>query len=292
MKTILAPLLGTEADAPVLKASQVLAQLFDSHIDCLHVSPDPAQLFAASTAGFETALSVTTFSADLWDAVVEASKAAATAAEKKFKAFAAQGGVRMAGYVDGIAGISAEWHRAEGDYVRAVTKDGLVHDVVVIARSAIEGEISPEIGSILSGCGRPILLAPPNIPDEISSTVAIAWKDTAEAARAVTAAMPLLKKCKRIVVLRASEDESVADAEASASRLADQLRWHGFKVQSHHVPPDILSPAEAIMAVAGELGVKLVVMGGYGRSRAYEFIFGGFTRYVLGHARLPVLLTH
>jgi nucleotide-binding universal stress UspA family protein len=33
-------------------------------------------------------------------------------------------------------------------------------------------------------------------------------------------------------------------------------------------------------------------MGGYGHSRAREFIFGGFTRQVLLSAPIPVFLSH
>jgi nucleotide-binding universal stress UspA family protein len=154
------------------------------------------------------------------------------------------------------------------------------------------GEIPPETGSILTGCGRPILLVPPAIPEDFSGTVAIAWKETAEAARAVTAAMPILKKASRIVVLSANESGEAAQAEASAVCLADQLRWHGVKVQAHQVPLDMLAPAEAVLAVAADMGAALVVMGGYGHSRAIEFVLGGFTRYALGHTQLPILLAH
>jgi nucleotide-binding universal stress UspA family protein len=33
-------------------------------------------------------------------------------------------------------------------------------------------------------------------------------------------------------------------------------------------------------------------MGGFGHSRLREFLLGGMTRYVLHHARLPVLMRH
>jgi nucleotide-binding universal stress UspA family protein len=34
------------------------------------------------------------------------------------------------------------------------------------------------------------------------------------------------------------------------------------------------------------------VMGGYGRSRVSELVFGGVTRTVLGQYHLPILLAH
>jgi nucleotide-binding universal stress UspA family protein len=38
--------------------------------------------------------------------------------------------------------------------------------------------------------------------------------------------------------------------------------------------------------------IALLVMGGYGRSRLREWIFGGFTLHVLQGAAVPVLMAH
>jgi nucleotide-binding universal stress UspA family protein len=35
-----------------------------------------------------------------------------------------------------------------------------------------------------------------------------------------------------------------------------------------------------------------MVMGAYGHSRVRQFIFGGFTQYMLRQAKLPVFLQH
>ncbi|HYX47548.1 MAG TPA: hypothetical protein VE820_12100, partial [Sphingomicrobium sp.] len=60
-----------------------------------------------------------------------------------------------------------------------------------------------------------------------------AWKQTAEAARAITAAMPLLERSSRIVVLSAAEDPHSAErTQNSAAALQKQLLWHGFTVET------------------------------------------------------------
>ena len=46
------------------------------------------------------------------------------------------------------------------------------------------------------------------------------------------------------------------------------------------------------MDVATRAGASLLVMGGYGHARLREAVFGGFTRAVLEHAPLPVLIAH
>ena len=45
---------------------------------------------------------------------------------------------------------------------------------------------------VLAGIGWPRLIAAPTCPSSLLDTVVIAWKGTAEAARAVGAAMPVL----------------------------------------------------------------------------------------------------
>jgi len=291
MRTILTPLFGSEMDEPILDASRIFALPFQSHIECLHVRPDPAQIVASSTVGIDTGLSVGILSAEIWDEVIASNKKIARAAHHHFQKFIADTGIRVAESPDASACVTAAWREAEGDFTRLVTRAARMNDVLLLGRPRL-GEILPEAGSILSGCGRPLLLAPQKCSSEMTSTVAIAWKETAEAARAVTAAIPLLERAGKILVLSVSEDDDAARAERSASRLAEKLRWHGMNVAAHHVPRDTLSAVEALFAVAGEMHVKLMVMGGYGHSRAYEFVFGGFTRHALAHADLPILMAH
>ena len=58
-----------------------------------------------------------------------------------------------------------------------------------------------------------------------------------------------------------------------------------------HVNPDHRA-APAILERCLDLGVDLLVMGGYGRSRLRETVFGGFTRDVLLSSPIPVFMFH
>ena len=68
------------------------------------------------------------------------------------------------------------------------------------------------------------------------------------------------------------------------------LGRHGVKARGE-VRPEEGGTADRLLAVAGEVGADLLVMGAYSHSRLREAVFGGATRDVLGHARLPVLLS-
>ena len=145
---------------------------------------------------------------------------------------------------------------------------------------------------LVMGCGRPVVLAPARARDAINRTVAIAWKETAEAARAVTSAMPLLLKSERVVVIAANEGDGPSRIADSAARLVTQLGWHGTRAEARPILSEVRDVPEAILGEANDVGADLLVMGAYGHSRLTEFVFGGVTRHVLNNDTLPVLMFH
>jgi hypothetical protein len=72
----------------------------------------------------------------------------------------------------------------------------------------------------------------------LTGTIMVCWKETAEAARAVNAAMPFLVRAKRVVIVSIVEDdEDVADAR--------QLEWNGVRSEIRTIAamPGLLSSA-------------------------------------------------
>jgi nucleotide-binding universal stress UspA family protein len=105
--------------------------------------------------------------------------------------------------------------------------------------------------------------------------------------------MPFLAKAQKISILGATENgddpQTVLD---STERLAMHLRWHGLKPQAGEVKSGERDACTAIVEAARNVHAGLLVMGGYGHSRARELVFGGFTRRILQAAPLPVLVCH
>ena len=92
------------------------------------------------------------------------------------------------------------------------------------------------------------------------------------------------------MILTVGEDRRAPEEEAD--RLMAGLRWHGVPVSVGHLKPAAdRSGPEILLSVAAE-HAALLVMGGYGRSRLREWIFGGFTLHVLRGAEVPVLMAH
>ena len=163
------------------------------------------------------------------------------------------------------------------------------YDRVAAARPTGPNGLPPDLlERLLLGCGRPLLIAPAQLSDSFFGTVMVCWKETAEAARAVAAAMPLLAKADRVILASVEEDDpSLAHGLAD---LARHLAWHGISDEIELIPAAAGAAGEMLMARARSHRANLLVMGGYGHGRGREFVFGGFTRSVLESAEMPVFM--
>lgn len=289
IKSIFVPLQGLACDTEALTAAYNVARRFNAHLECLHVRPDPRLLVIGATAGMETGLGTGVFPAEVWNALVEADQRRSKTAQEHFARACKTFDISKES-----PGVSASFRDIEGDPVRDLTTNARYSDLVVLAHESLIAETAWDgRGDLIVGCGRPILLAPAKRESGSLSTIVIAWKDTAEAARAVTASLPLLSKATNVIVLSAREGSAkVEDALRSAERLAAGLRRHGFAAHAEHVPDQHKSVPEAVIDRAHALSADLLVMGAYGHSRVREFVFGGFTRHVLSETKLPALIVH
>ncbi|GAB3774904.1 universal stress protein [Ramlibacter monticola] len=148
------------------------------------------------------------------------------------------------------------------------------------------------VESVLLACGRPALVVPHiGAPAAIGSTVAIAWKETPEAARAVTAALPFLRQAKRVHVLSWGE-ETPAPVGGQPLDLERYLGAHGVRFTWDRAGAERQQIGELLLSRAFDLGADLLVMGCYGHSRAREWILGGASRTILQSMTLPVLMMH
>jgi nucleotide-binding universal stress UspA family protein len=185
---------------------------------------------------------------------------------------------------------TAQWLREIGDEAYWVREHGRAADLLVVGHPADDQGVPIDtIEAALVGSGRPVLIVPAAPMVSLPETIVIAWKAAPEAARAVTAAMPLLAKAKQIQIVTVAEEQGLSDEEGA--RLMTSLAWHGFNVSTRHLRPERLGAADTLLATAAEEGA-LVVMGAYGHSRLREWMFGGFTEHVLRGAAVPVLMTH
>ncbi len=76
----------------------------------------------------------------------------------------------------------------------------------------------------------------------------MAWKETPEAARVVTAALPLLKAAARVVLVGVAEPGSAS--RQAFGDLARQIAWHGIEAEVHIVDAGAHSSAARLVQAA------------------------------------------
>jgi nucleotide-binding universal stress UspA family protein len=74
--------------------------------------------------------------------------------------------------------------------------------------------------------------------------------------------------------------------------LVEYLRRHDVVAEVRIVERGLHSTGTALLSVATDLQVDLLVMGGYTHGPVRQRMFGGMTRHVLKHAPVPVLMVH
>ncbi len=286
IKSILVPAAGTDADATVYATAAAVARLFGAHIDALHVRLDPVEVGVAMT----TEGAGGTLLEGIIDSLTRDADAAEAKARAAFAEFRSGDGVGLADAPAGDGKPSCGFHVEIGQEPRWMSVYGLTADLAVATRGApgVEAVARSTLEALLLETGRPLLIPGAATPGaDFANRVAIAWKPTPQAARAVAAAMPFLLRAEEVSVLTVDEEDGRRD---DAERLVCHLAWHGLKAVVRRLASGSADGPEALLAAAGKSG--LLVMGGYGHTRLREWVFGGFTQSVLDHAELPVLMAH
>ncbi len=283
---LLVPATGTVADAPVFATALTLARLFAAHLEFLHVRPDVAGVMVSLSAGGIGGGSVVQGVVDRLEGQAHSAEAAARTAVARFCSDNA-----IAFESSGAKGVSAAFTVALGNAGQSIVDYGRFADLVVLGRGEAGREAASEmLQAALMETGRPLLIAAPTPPSELPGTVIIAWKDTPEAARAVAAAMPLLERARRVLVVTVGVAGD--GREASAERVRRALLWHNPAVELRALDRRRRRPFDVLLEEVAQQKANLLVMGGYSHSRLHEVMFGGFTSQVLAGIDLPVLMAH
>jgi nucleotide-binding universal stress UspA family protein len=286
IKTILVPATGNQTDDAVFTSALAAARAFNAHLGFLHVRVDAVAMVATMAADGSGAAMVS----GLVQRIEEEATTREDTARQLFQGFCERERLAIEDTPAGQQSPTAQWLRQTGDEAYWVREHGRAADLLVVGHPAEDQGVSIDtIEAALVGTGRPVLIVPAAPLVSLPETIVIAWKAAPEAARAVTAAMPLLSKAKQILIVTVAEEEGLSDEEGA--RLRASLSWHGLNASNRHLQPDRLGAAETLLSAAAEEGA-LIVMGAYGHSRLREWVFGGFTEHVLRRAAVPVLMMH
>jgi len=270
---VLLPIFAKGTTAACADVAFGLARRFEAELEVLHPCPPPSQRLPYATE----------LSPIYFEAYLDVSRKQVAYEEKEAIAW--------------FEKASADWGEVES---QLLTVEGLVGPAVAQRAKTADLSVLPTISAAademfdeardaaLFSSGRPALFVPDEAASHVGETVVIAWKDSVESARAVAAAGPFLDGARRVRLISLVADGEPEDETAVA--MANYLTAACLPVELKSVQLGSRSIGDAILEEAGA-GV-LLVMGGYGRWRWHEWIFGGATDHVLRHTDVAVLMSH
>lgn len=287
IKTILVPTSGSSTDAAVFTTALALARPLAAHLGFYHVrltlgetaQRAPHVAFCVG-AGLKSAL------ADLR----EEEDLLAAAAVAHFKEFCKSHAVPVRSAPGFAETVSASWCEEIDHAASRLLLHARHSDLTVLGRPHhVDYMPSMLIEDLLMGSGRPIVIAPDSARSSID-TIVVGWKETPEAARALTAALPLLERAKKVVLVAVTQDDGLAPQ--TLKHLAWQLAWHGVSADTRIIEGKAGEAPSLLARAAAELNADMLVIGGYGHGPLREFVFGGVTQSLIENAKLPVFLLH
>ncbi|MBF6024844.1 universal stress protein [Lysobacter niastensis] len=249
-----------------------LAAMLGGSLTGLWCAPPPNAVIAGDV-GAMVAVSV-----DLPDPELEV----AVAAAGQFQRWAASLGVPH-----------SDWLACEADTAAAVRHVGQWHDLLVLGsdQNAPWGGESA-LAEILVITRRPCLVVPEfqSRPPRLDR-IAVAWDGSTTALRALHAAMPLLQRAGRVIVL---DGEKGRDFRLSLPTFDLDRYWerHDMAVERVRLTNAVGPIGGALLSEAVAANADLLVMGAFGHTRLREWALGGVSRHMLEHSPIPLLMAH
>ena len=276
MKSILVPTNDLDVLDGVLAAAECLRTRVDGFIEAAHFVTDPTAVMAGDDTGATLPALVERFARE--------DEHRADEARRRFGAFVSARGL------DRLDPPRAAWAESEVG-LDSLGNHARVFDAVVVGRP-VRGRTSPSLGTLetaLFDSGQAILVAPPVPPGPLGADVLIAWNGSAETARTIRSALPLLRLAERVTVLTVT---GMTVPGPSGDAVVRQLARHGITSSSLLVEAGLGESGHRTLEIAAARGADLLIKGGYTRGRLRQALFGGPTSHILFNAELPVFMAH
>lgn len=281
-KKLLVPVHGGAGDAVALGTALAMAKGFDAHVAAqfvhadvreaiplgeLPVSPDFVQDLIATTAQVETAAA-----AEAKDGFAAAAKAAGAPVTEAPQ-----------------AGYSASFSEVTGNLPQTLCRASRLSDLAVFSRldDGTGRDPTEAVARVLIKSPCPVLLLPESPAAVPGRRIAVGWDEEGRCARAMMAALPLLRRAEAVALIAVRAD---AQADEGAEEAIAYLKLHGIAAEGRVVAQNGRKIGEVLLEAAESS--DMLVAGGYGRGRLTEALFGGVTDHLMSHAALPVFMAH
>jgi nucleotide-binding universal stress UspA family protein len=194
----------------------------------------------------------------------------------------------------GVSSGAVDW-RSELDFpTEFLISETRCTDLVVVNpnRTFLGAYNSLDVAGLILKSGRPVLVAPNELQTFMADRVVIGWKDTREARRAVTDALPLLHEAAGVAIAGICEHDDEKAVQRGINDVVQHLARHRIKAVSKVVLRGEGSSGSQLLQVVKDEGADLLVTGAYGHSRLGEWVFGGVTQELLATSPVCCLMSH
>lgn len=276
---------GNQATSAV-EAAFVLAEQARGHVTGLHVTGDAVMNMPSIIEGMTERQILQEF-----EAMRERLETSEATARDMFAATCARHDGQLVETPAPSGCVTASWEVVGGRPEKVLAEKARVYDLVVSSAGgdSADDAVLGAVETALFDAGRPVLVIPREAPKTIGRSILIGWNRTANAARAVMAAMPMIEAADQVTICHVNTG---AKPGPSPEELAASLAWHGVDAKVRYITAGGVAVSDLLMTEAANIGGDLVIMGAYSHSRMREFVLGGVTRHALRHVVTPLLMMH
>ncbi|MCC4798544.1 hypothetical protein BCT30_18645 [Enterovibrio norvegicus] len=285
IRTIIMPFASHANAKQRISGALSVAQFFDAHLDVLHAQINPKQLLPEERQliSDEFYKRIDQIVADYVSEDAEPLKALFEDACQRLH-ISTQ--TRIPRYATSQPETTAMWQDVYGFRGEVVAEKGKLSDMTIIPQ-AKRGKSSVSFEAAILHSGKPVLIMPRTQDVFAPKHATIAWNGDTQAAKAVTAAMPLLRKVDTVTI--ATSERSVNN-KPTQSELQDYLAMHGIQSESKVFGAGRLRAPQALLEQAAALNSDVIVCGAYSHQRIHQQMFGDFTKSLLKRSTIPLFM--
>jgi nucleotide-binding universal stress UspA family protein len=286
MRVLLVPVSARPESKAALQVATGLATRLDANVIGCHLRPhrDPSKVY--KTTGLPLFGSADREWLD--ELGKKSTQSAARKAQKAFEQVVAEAGFTLARRPRLDMERSAIWQEKVGAPDKVMGILGPVADLTVVTRPAAKSNVARLfLMAALMHTGRPVLISPPAQTKAPGKRIAIAWNQSPEVARVVSACMPLIQQADEVTVISCGPENRLGP---KANQLQGYLKYYG--VNATVMTSRGRNEELELLAAYKKTSSDLLLMGAYSRPRFREVVFGGMTQYMLAKAKIPIIMQH
>jgi nucleotide-binding universal stress UspA family protein len=261
---------------PVVDGAISLAVARAAHLDAVSIGYEAANMGVAIGAGAPVEA--------VFEIERQRASARAEAALAVFEVEARNAGIKYS--LKALTDIPADAAVTIGTAAR-------LYDLAIVLqpefdRDTFDNTIPQEI---LFQSGGPVLFIPYTHKGPLEPRrIGIAWDGSRAAARALRDAASFLPGAQTITIISLNDEQVLKDV--SPASLLEHLTRRGLDARIERMLVDRKDMQPAILSIAADKDMDLIIMGGYGHSRFRERILGGVTRGMIRSMTVPTLMSH